>query len=99
MSGNNFWVYITTNPAKTVLYVGMTNDLARRILEHVDNVGRHPNTFTGKYNCCNLIYYEHYYSGKEASLREKQIKGYRREKKLNLIATMNPDWRVLNGEV
>ena len=95
MASLHYYVYITTNPAKTTLYIGMTNNLERRILEHVHNANTNPNAFTGKYHCCNLIYFEIYQTAKEALLREKQIKTWRREKKEALIATTNPEWNIL----
>ena len=94
----NFYVNITTNPAKSALYIGVTNDLNRRIAEHAENKGNR-NTFAGKYYCYNLIYYEHFSHINQAIEREKEIKKWRREKKEALIATMNPEWRFLNDEI
>jgi putative endonuclease len=59
MRNYNFYVYILTNPAKTVLYTGVTNDLSRRVAEHKENKGN-PKTFAGKYYCYNLVYFEHF---------------------------------------
>jgi putative endonuclease len=87
----NFYVYITTNPEKTVLYIGVTNDLSRRLYEHKENKGT-IKSFTGKYYCYNLIYYEHFSHIDHAIEREKEIKKWRREKKEALIATTNPEW-------
>jgi putative endonuclease len=94
----NFYVYITTNLTKTVLYVGVTNDLNRRIFEHFENRGN-PQTFTGKYSCYNLIYYEHFSNIEHAIEREKEIKKWRREKKNELVNSMNPEWRFMNKEI
>jgi putative endonuclease len=94
----NFYVYIITNPVKTVLYVGVTNDLTRRLYEHTENKGN-KNTFAGKYYCFNLVYFEHFTHINYAIAREKEIKKWRREKKELLIATVNPEWRFLNDEV
>jgi|SRR6185503_10846097 len=94
----NFYVYITTNPVKTVLYVGVTNDITRRLSEHFENKGN-KRTFAGKYYCYNLVYYEHYTHIDHAIEREKEIKKWRREKKDALIASTNPDWRFLNDEI
>lgn len=94
----NFYVYIVTNPVKTVLYVGVTNDLTRRLAEHFENKGN-KKTFAGKYYCYNLVYYEHFTHIDHAIAREKEIKKWRREKKELLIATENPEWKFLNEEV
>ncbi|MGF7082425.1 GIY-YIG nuclease family protein [Mucilaginibacter sp. UYCu711] len=94
----NFYVYITTNPEKTVLYVGVTNDLRRRLYEHAENKGN-PKTFAGKYFCYNLVYFEHFSHINYAIDREKQLKKLRREKKDNLIDSFNPGWKFLNAEV
>jgi len=94
----NFYVYITTNPTKTVLYIGVTNDLTRRLYEHFENKGN-KNTFAGKFYCYNLVYYEHFTHINSAIAREKEIKKWRREKKEALIASLNPDWKFLNEEV
>jgi len=55
----NFYIYVTTNPTKTALYVGVTNDLSRRLFEHTENKGNNA-CYSGKYHCYNLIYYEHF---------------------------------------
>jgi putative endonuclease len=88
---HNYYVYITTNESKTVLYTGVTSNLLKRILEHRENKGN-DKTFAGKYYCHNLIYYEHFTDIAYAIEREKQIKGWRREKKIALIEKMNPEW-------
>jgi putative endonuclease len=94
----NYYIYITTNPGKTVLYVGVTNDLLARISQHKENRGD-PKTFAGKFYCYNLVYYEHFISIDEAIAREKEIKKWRREKKDRLIESENPTWRFLNDEI
>ena len=66
-------MYITTNPQKTVLYVGMTNDLCVRISQHTENKGK-PDSFAGKYYCYNLVYYEHFSHVNNAIAREKEVK-------------------------
>jgi putative endonuclease len=95
MAKGNYYVYITTNPGKTVLYVGVTNDLRQRIMEHEANRGNN-RTFAGKYFCYKLIYYEHFFDIRYAILREKEIKNMTRKKKEELIATMNPHWNLLS---
>jgi len=94
----NYYVYITTNPAKTVLYVGVTNDLLVRISQHKENKGN-PKTFAGKYYCYNLVYYEHFTHIDGAIAREKEVKKWRRAKKVALIESTNPTWRFLNDEI
>lgn len=86
-------VYILTNVNKTVLYVGVTDHLERRLREHREGSG---NAFTARYKVTNLIYYEQYADVRVAIAREKEIKGWRREKKERLIATMNPLWLFLD---
>jgi putative endonuclease len=92
----NFWVYIVTNLHESVFYVGMTNDLARRVSEH--RSGEVPG-FTSAYRCRKLIYYEHCTDVQDAIAREKQLKKWSQQKKLALIATLNPRWRDLAHEV
>src|SRR5207253_7605100 len=77
----NFWIYIVTNEHESVLYVGMTNDLARRISEH--RAGEIPG-FTADYRCTKLIYYEHCTDVQDAIAREKQLKKWSRSKKVAL---------------
>ncbi|MFI5154153.1 MAG: GIY-YIG nuclease family protein [Chitinophagales bacterium] len=91
-------VYIVTNAERTVLYVGVTNDLSQRLLEHYLNRGT-LKSFAGKYFCYNLIFYEEFEYIDDAIAREKEIKGWRRKKKIELIDGMNPTWMFLNKEV
>jgi len=93
-----YYVYITTNSSKTTLYVGITNDIPSRILEHGLNAGN-PETFAGKYHCFNLLYYEEFKYVNDAIAREKEIKKWRRNKKEQLINSVNPEWRFLNKEL
>lgn len=88
---HNYYLYIVTNSEKDVLYTGVTNNLLRRLLEHRENRGNE-STFAGKYYCNKLVYYEHFVQVEHAIAREKQIKNWRREKKVKLIESMNPDW-------
>lgn len=71
MNNHKYYVYITTNKTRNVLYVGMTNDLVRRVQEHADNQGK-PETFAGKYCCYNLVYWEYYHYVLHAIDREKR---------------------------
>lgn len=95
---HHYYIYITTNPERTVLYVGVTNDLAQRLAEHWQNRGQ-VKTFAGKYYCYNLIYYEYFPYIINALQREKEIKGWRRQKKTDLIKIKNPDWTFLNKSI
>ena len=88
-----YYVYILTNWNNKVLYIGVTNNLERRLYEHKMQL---VDGFTKKYNVHKLVYYE-YTSEVEAALaREKQLKGWTRKKKDSLIATMNPQWYDLS---
>ena len=86
-----YYVYIMTNHSRT-LYVGMTNDIARRVAEHKE--GLVPG-FTRRYRIKQLVYFEEYRDVGDAIEREKQIKGWRREKKIELIESENPGWEDL----
>ncbi len=93
---NKFYVYILTNhPRHTVLYVGFTDDLERRVYEHKNGVFR---GFTNKYNIDTLVYYEEFSDKEEALLREKQLKRYKRSWKEDLINSSNPEWLDLYEE-
>jgi putative endonuclease len=94
MLKGNYFVYITTNPKKTVLYVGVTNNLPNRIQEHFNNRGK-TGTFAGKYYCYKLVYYERYQDVNHAIAREKELKDLSREKKVTLIDEVNPHWNLL----
>jgi putative endonuclease len=85
----NFWVYIMTNEHDTVLYIGMTNDLAKRVSEH--RAGEIPG-FTANYRCKKLIYYEHCTDVRDAIAREKQLKKWSRTKEVVLVKTLNQHW-------
>lgn len=95
MKSHNYFVYITTNPKRSTLYVGMTNDLQRRLQEHFMNSGDAA-TFAGRYYCYNLIYFERHTQIEHAIEREKEIKKWSRVKKEALINTQNPFWKFLN---
>ena len=98
MKQHNYFVYITTNPEKNVLYTGVTNNLEQRLIEHYLCRGKRK-TFAGRYFCYCLIYYERFTYVDQAIRREKEIKGWTRKKKLALIKEMNPDFRYLNEEI
>ena len=87
-----YYVYILTSKNNTVLYTGVTNNIKRRVFEHKSELF---GGFTKRYHVHKLIYYELFDFVDLAIAREKQIKGYSREKKINLIEAMNPDWKEL----
>ncbi len=89
-----YYVYIMASWTR-VLYIGITNNLQRRVEEHKQKVGR---CFTARYNATRLVYYESGGSAYAMIEREKQIKGWRREKKIRLIESMNPEWKDLSEE-
>ncbi|MDL2296283.1 GIY-YIG nuclease family protein [Lachnospiraceae bacterium OttesenSCG-928-E19] len=78
------------NKRNGTLYVGVTNDLIKRTYEHKNKI--YPDSFTSKYNCDKLVYYEKYKYINDAIDREKQIKSGSRTKKITLIESLNPDW-------
>lgn len=87
------FVYIMTNKNKTTLYIGVTSDLEKRVKEHTDHVFK--KSFTARYNLEYCIYYESFMLIDEAINREKQIKGWSRKKKEELINKLNPTWESL----
>jgi putative endonuclease len=94
----NFYTYILTNSAKKVLYVGVTNSLERRLYEHYFGSGQ-KESFTKKYKCYYLVWFERYQYVNHAIEREKEIKGWVRSKKIALIEGENPEWRFLNKDI
>jgi putative endonuclease len=94
----HFWTYIVTNYERTVMYTGMTNNLAQRLKEHYDNRGDNK-TFAGRYYCYNLVYYEYTSYVNNAILHEKEIKDMSREKKMAMISAANPGWKFLNIDI
>jgi putative endonuclease len=94
MQNRFYYVYIMASTSGT-LYVGVTNDLVRRVYEHKNNLLE---GFTKRYNCHKLIFFEETENIESAIIREKQLKGWRREKKEFLIKQMNPSWKDLSLE-
>jgi len=88
-------VYILASHLGRALYIGVTTDLARRLEEHRRGMSAHTST----YKIDRLVYVEPFETAPEAIEREKQLKKWRREKKLLLINRSNPDWRDLSGEI
>ncbi|MEY2479231.1 MAG: putative endonuclease [Verrucomicrobiota bacterium] len=97
MKPQNYFVYIATNSDRhTVLYIGITNDLERRLNEHSLSRG---SRFADRYNATKLIYFEAFSDPESAIAREKQLKDWSRKKKEELIARSNPEWRDLMNEM
>lgn len=88
----NSYVYILCNRHRNVLYIGATNEIKKRIYFHKKRL---IDGFTRKYNVDRLVYFEKHNDMDAALVREKQLKGYRRERKVDLIDEMNPDWNDL----
>jgi putative endonuclease len=91
----NYYVYLLTNSNNKVMYVGMTNDLERRIYEHKNKLIK---GFTEKYNINKLVYFEQTQDVLASIAREKEIKKWRREKKNQLVNLMNPKWEDLSSK-
>ena len=88
-----YYVYILTNVKRNVIYIGVTNDLERRVQEHREGKG---GAFTKKYRVDTLVHVEAYDQISDAITREKEIKGWRRSKKDALVNTANPTWADLS---
>lgn len=91
-----YYVYLLTNWNHRVMYVGVTNDLRRRLYEHQDKLVK---GFTEKYNVNKLVYYEETNDVTAAIAREKEIKKWRREKKNKLVFGVNPEWNDLSDQL
>ena len=92
----NFYIYILTNYSKTVLYIGFTNNITRRIIEHKNDLGC---KFTRKYKLKYLVYFEQCENAYSVIEREKEIKKWRREKKINLIKSVNSNLDDISGNL
>ncbi len=90
-----YYLYIMTNKYNTVLYTGVTNDLQRRVYEHKSKLVE---GFTKKYNITKVIYYEIFEDANAAISREKQIKAGSRQKKIDLVNSVNQEWKDLYEE-
>ena len=96
MRNHEYYVYILTSERNSVFYVGVTNDLIRRIYEHKHNM---IDGFTKKYNVKMLVYYEYFNDIREAIYREKVIKKWKRKYKIHAIENMNPEWKDLYDDL
>jgi putative endonuclease len=90
-------VYIMTNKQHTVFYTGVTSDLIGRVWDHKNKT--YPKSFTSKYNCDKLVYYYFHSHIEEAISAEKLIKGGKRQSKIDLILSINPDWKDLYDDL
>jgi putative endonuclease len=95
MKEYQYWVYFMASNTGT-LYIGFTNNIGRRVLEHKQGVA---DGFTKKYKCHKLVYFQKFTDVNEAIKREKELKKWRREKKENLIRLNNPTWKDLSEEL
>ena len=96
MPNNQYYVYILANKTNVALYIGVTNDLKRRVYEHKQKFVK---GFTEKYDIDKLVYYEVFGDPENAILREKRLKGGSRKKKNLLVESLNPQWRDLYDEL
>jgi putative endonuclease len=94
--GSKYFVYLMTNKNNTVIYTGVTNDLNRRVYEHKEKLVY---GFTKKYNVNKLVYFESTNDIYSAIQREKQIKAGSRKKKIELINSINPEWKDLYDDI
>lgn len=92
----NYYVYILSNHYNTIVYTGVTNNLIKRVFEHKSKMC---DGFAEKYNVNKLVYFEVCSDVKDAIAREKQIKGWKREKKNALINAVNPNWKDLYSDI
>ncbi|PAU94880.1 endonuclease [Aliifodinibius salipaludis] len=90
-----YYVYITTNPGRSTLFIGMSDNLCEQLNEHYKNRGDRQ-TFPGRYYCYKLIYYETYKTAQKAIEREKELKKWSHKKKKTLIENENPQWEFIN---
>jgi putative endonuclease len=91
------FIYIITNKNNTTLYIGVTSDLPKRILQHKEK--RYQKSFSARYNLDKLVYYEHFQMIGVAIGREKQLKAGNRTTKESLIKSVNPDWNDLYDQI
>ena len=96
MKNYEFYVYIMFNHRNGTLYTGVTNDIRRRVYEHKNKI--YKNSFTAKYNCDKLAYYETFQYVNDAIEREKKIKSGSRTQKIRIIESINPNWLDLSEQ-
>ncbi|HOZ55815.1 MAG: GIY-YIG nuclease superfamily protein [Parcubacteria group bacterium ADurb.Bin316] len=96
MKEKYYFVYISTNQRHTVLYTGVTNNIFKRDNQHKEKIKK--NSFTARYNVNKVVYYETFTDVRNAIAREKQIKGWLRKKKIDLINSLNSEWKDMVEE-
>ena len=96
---NSYYTYMLTNQNKTVIYVGMTNNLDVRILEHYKAAIQNKKHFTSRYNCYFCVWYEAFETPREAIDKEDALKRLSRKGKENIIDRFNPEWKLLNQDI
>lgn len=96
MLTKTYYLYIMSNKYNTTLYTGVTNDLVRRVHEHKTGVG---SKFTHRYHITKLVFYESINDVEAAIRREKQIKAGSRQNKIDLINSINPEWKDLSEDI
>ena len=92
---HTYYVYIITNTYRSTYYIGITNNLGKRLQQHKENIANGNKTFAAKYNLQHLVFYQRFSWVQNAIAREKELKGWRREKKLDLIRAFNADFEFL----
>jgi len=93
---HTYYLYIITNSYRSTFYIGVTNNLRLRLAQHHENILNKNKTFASKYGLEFLVYYEKFTWIEEAIAREKELKKWRRDKKLELIKNFNPEFKFLN---
>ena len=93
---HTYYVYIITNKYRSAYYIGMTNNLGERLRQHKENIDKGIKTFASKYNIEFLVYYEKFSWVQLAIAREKELKKWRRDKKIELIRSFNSEFEFLN---
>ena len=97
MDGKGGFTYIMTNKNHTTLYVGVSSEIKERVFQHKEKI--YPNSFTARYNLTKLVYFVFHELIETAIERENQLKAGSRKKKIDLINSMNPDWRDLWDDI
>jgi len=91
----HWYVYIMASKPNGVIYIGVTGNIEERVREHKNKI--YPKSFTAKYNCESLVYFEEFENGENASVRERQFKKWKRDWKIKLIEEMNPSWSDISA--